>query len=283
MELKFKKQMKLIEKEVILKSVDLDDDFDDFEVDIGDFESNERFMAISPRCIRCNLCVENCPVGAISDSTYSKRAKILDNCVKCEICVQTCPVSAIYIFESEAVINNEADDIEDQTLDYAFKQVTIPHRIIRLNDIEMDRSKCIGCGHCVKYCPTKANKLKTKEYIEEAECQVYDNFEKGQLYPFINKKLCVGCGSCSNICAQGVYNIDNYIGPLVQTKNLLIHDDKCVSCFLCEDNCPTAAIVLNSENIPELDADKCIRCNTCSDRCPVGALELVDVDLNSDL
>lgn len=69
----------------------------------------------------------------------------------------------------------------------------------------------------------------------------------------------------------------------MQTKNLLIHDDKCVSCFLCEDNCPTAAIVLNSENIPELDADKCIRCNTCSDRCPVGALELVDVDLNSDL
>ncbi len=282
MELKFQKKMDLLEKEVILKSVELDDDIEDFEVDIGDYQSKERFIAISPRCVRCNLCVEECPVGAISDSTYSKRARILDNCVKCEICVGTCPISAIYIFESEAIINNEAEDIKDQTIDYTFNEINIPHRVVRLNDIEMDRSKCIGCGHCVKYCPTRANKLKSKSFIEEVESQDYDNLIEGELYPLINKDSCLACGSCVNICAQDVYTLDRHLGPVIPTKNLTIDGDTCVSCFLCEENCPTQAIVLNSLNIPELDDDKCIRCDVCTMKCPVGALTFEEIEFNND-
>ncbi|WP_295721999.1 4Fe-4S binding protein [uncultured Methanobrevibacter sp.] len=282
MEIKFQKKMDLLEKEVILKSVELDDDIEDFKVDIGDFQSKERFIAISPRCVRCNLCVEECPVGAISDSTYSKRARILDNCVKCEICVETCPISSIYIFESEAIINNEAEEIKDQTIDYTFNEFNIPHRVIRLNNIEMDRSKCIGCRHCVKFCPTNANKLKSKSYIEDVESQNYDTLIEGELYPIINKDLCLGCGSCVNICAQDVYILDRYLGPVIPTKNLIIDEDTCVSCFLCEENCPTNAIVLNSNNIPELDDDKCIRCNVCTMKCPVGALNFEDVEFNYD-
>lgn len=278
MEFKFEKQMDLLEKEVILKSVDLDDDIEDYEVDIDEFQSNETFMAISPRCVRCNLCVEQCPVGAISGSTYSKRARILNNCVKCEVCVETCPVSAIYIFEAEAKIEKEEDEIKP--LSYSFSEKKIPHRILRLNNITMDRSKCIGCGHCTAYCPTKANKLVSKEFIEKMENQEYENYESGQLYPFINKDLCVGCGSCSNICAQDVYTLDRYLGPVINTKKLIIDDETCVVCFLCEDNCPTGAIQLNNDNVPEIVPDKCIRCNTCSTVCPVGALKLEDIDLN---
>lgn len=278
MEFKFEKQMDLLEKEVILKSVDLDDDIEDYEVDIDEFQSNETFMAISPRCVRCNLCVEQCPVGAISGSTYSKRARILNNCVKCEVCVETCPVSAIYIFEAEAKIEKGEDEIKP--LSYSFSEKKIPHRILRLNDITMDRSKCIGCGHCTAYCPTKANKLVSKEFIEKMENQEYENYESGQLYPFINKDLCVGCGSCSNICAQDVYTLDRYLGPVINTKKLIIDDETCVACFLCEDNCPTGAIQLNNDNVPEIVPDKCIRCNTCSTVCPVGALKLEDIDLN---
>lgn len=279
MEFKFEKQMEILENEVILKSVDLDDDIEDFNVDIGEFKSNESFMAISPRCVRCNLCVEECPVNAISDSTYSRRARISDGCVKCEICVETCPVSAIYIFEAEASINKD-DDGEVQPLTYSFVSKKIPHRTLRLKDIEMDRSKCIGCGHCVNYCPTKANKLLSKESIESLENQEYSNYEKGQLYPYINKKLCVGCGSCANICVHDVYTLDRYLGPVISTKNLLINDEICVACFLCEENCPTDAIMLNEDNIPELTQDKCIHCNTCSTICPVGALSLENIEFD---
>ena len=122
----------------------------------------------------------------------------------------------------------------------------------------------------------------SKLYIEEAESKTYDNLDQSMLYPFINKQLCIGCGSCVNICSQDVYTLDRFLGPIIPTKNLLIDEDACVSCFLCEENCPTQAIVLNSQNIPELDDNKCIRCNVCTMKCPVGALNFENLNYNDD-
>ena len=274
MELEFKKDMNLLEREIILKSVDLDDDISDFEVDIEEFHSQDKFIAISPRCIRCDLCVEECPAGAITSSSSLKRSRITDECVKCEICAQTCPVSCIYVLDANADITTS----EEPVLNYSLKELKVPHRILRLEDYNFNRENCIGCGECTRFCPSKAITLKSKEFIENKENSSYDNYLEDGTYPFIEKNLCIGCGSCANICRQDVITINSYLGPIIETKDLIIDNDACVGCFLCEEYCPVGAIKLNDEHKVELDVSKCIRCNSCTDKCPVAALRLKDIE-----
>ena len=65
MEIKLKKQIETLEREITLKSVDLDEDIEDFSIEIHDFKDQEKLITISPRCVRCNLCVEECPIKVI--------------------------------------------------------------------------------------------------------------------------------------------------------------------------------------------------------------------------
>ena len=65
MNVSFIKQMKNLEREVLLKSVELDDDGEDFQFELNDFSVNEEIIAVAPKCVRCNTCVESCPVNAI--------------------------------------------------------------------------------------------------------------------------------------------------------------------------------------------------------------------------
>lgn len=270
MQIKLKKQMKNLQREVVFKSVDLDDDIDNFEVDIGAYEVDDKLLTISLRCVRCDSCVEECPVDAISSSSIVKRARIKDNCVKCEICAQTCPVSCIYVMKTKSAINEEYDDIESQ-----LKEIKVPHRLLRMTTISIDRTNCENCENCVKFCPTKAITLKNKSIIEAADNTTYPNLEDKD-YPYIEEKLCVGCGSCANICNNERIHLERILGPVVVTKNLRIDQDACVKCYLCEETCPVDAIKLDGDKVV-LDNNKCIRCNVCSSKCPVNALNLKDL------
>ena len=272
MEIELKKQIEILEREITLKSVDLDEDIEDFNVDIHNYKDNEKLITISPRCVRCNLCVEECPINVISSATWLKRAKIGDGCVQCEICAQTCPVSCIYVWEAEAEIK------KDDSVEYTLKEVKVPHRTLKMDDISINREMCIGCGGCLKFCPTNAISLRSKEYIEAhgETCPTSGaiDSEDGHMYSYIDKDRCCGCGSCRNLCIQGAISLKRDLGPVVIYSHIDINQETCVGCGLCEDNCPVEAIkVVEGEVI--LDDDKCIRCKECSSRCPVGALKLV--------
>jgi len=55
----------------------------------------------------------------------------------------------------------------------------------------------------------------------------------------------------------------------------VIHIDqkKCISCRLCEINCPTVAIVVDKQKgYSVVDRSRCILCGLCADVCPVNVI-----------
>ena len=129
--------MKNLEREVLLKSVELDDDGEDFQFELNEFSVNEEIIAVAPKCVRCNTCVESCPVNAIEPANIFRIAKITDKCVKCEICVQTCPISAIKLIDNSVVYDSED---ESDVIEYNLSNVRSPHRVVRMNSISIDYS-----------------------------------------------------------------------------------------------------------------------------------------------
>ncbi|MBQ2653871.1 MAG: 4Fe-4S binding protein [Methanobrevibacter sp.] len=275
MNVTFQKQMKNLEREVLLKSVDLDDDGDDFQFELDDFSSNEEIIAIAPRCVRCNTCVSECPVGAIEPANIFRIAKITDKCVKCEICVQTCPVSAIKLIDNTVIYNHED---ENDFMEYKLSNVSCSHRVVRMNDISINYSVDNNWDDCANLCPTNAFTLEFKEFFEELGIDLGIDLKDDVLYPHINEKMCIGCSACVEISQnKEAIDLDRYIGPIVHSRNLDINHEACVNCYLCEENCPTGAIELVDGEVV-LDDDKCIRCIECTYHCPVGALKRVDIE-----
>lgn len=274
MNISFDKQISSLEREILLKSVEIHDSGDDFQFELNKFFSQKEIIAIAPRCIRCNMCVDQCPVDAIEPANIFKIAKITHDCVKCEICVQTCPVSAIKLIDNKVSYNH---DEGDEAIEYNLASISRPHRVVRMNDISIDYSDLANYDNCAKFCPTDAFTLEFKSYFEELGIDVDIELEDDVLYPVINKKLCIGCGACVQFCENDAVKLDRTIGPIVHTKNLEINQDECVNCYLCEENCPVEAIWLDEEKVV-LNNDKCIRCINCTSHCPVGALNFVEID-----
>lgn len=274
MNISFDKQISSLEREILLKSVEIHDSGDDFQFELNKFFSQKEIIAIAPRCIRCNMCVDQCPVDAIEPANIFKIAKITHDCVKCEICVQTCPVSAIKLIDNKVSYNH---DEGDEAIEYNLASISRPHRVVRMNDISIDYSDLANYDNCAKFCPTDAFTLEFKSYFEELGIDVDIELEDDVLYPVINKKLCIGCGACVQFCENDSVKLDRTSGPIVHTKNLEINQDECVNCYLCEENCPVEAIWLDEEKVV-LNNDKCIRCINCTSHCPVGALNFVEID-----
>ncbi|MBR3141377.1 MAG: 4Fe-4S binding protein [Methanobrevibacter sp.] len=274
MNVSFIKQMKNLEREVLLKSVELDDDGDDFQFELDDFKSDEEVIAVAPKCVRCNTCVGECPVNAIEPANIFRIAKITDKCVKCEICVQTCPVSAIKLINNSVVYD---DEDERNVIEYMVSNVRCPHRVVRMNSISIDYSIDTNWADCAKLCPTKAFTLEFKEFFNDLNIDVGIDLIDDELYPYINEKMCIGCGACVEISLNDfAIKLDRYIGPIIHSKRIDVDFDSCVNCFLCEENCPTGAIELIDGEVI-LDNDKCIRCVECTHHCPVGALNRVNI------
>ena len=247
MDIIFKKKKDALVNEVVAKSTDFEHGAEDFNAEIENCSLGQKFITISPECVRCNLCVEECPVNAIDEAKLTKPAKILENCVKCEICAQTCPVNAVKVIESTSDL--------DEDVTYKLNTIKVPHRTLRMEKICIDKDKCTSCGDCVKFCPTGAIK------VPEGEKAVVD------------LDACIGCGACANICGEDAVTVTRRLGNVFKTKDLVVDDDACVACGVCEENCPVEAIKLEDDKII-FSEDKCILCEVCSKKCPVSALKL---------
>ncbi len=71
---------------------------------------------------------------------------------------------------------------------------------------------------------------------------------------------------CSNICPVGT--ILGIVSKFSLNK-ICINKDKCVSCKLCEKNCPTGSINIENKTV---DNETCVKCLKCISKCKVNAI-----------
>lgn len=93
-------------------------------------------------CFQCNLCMDQCPEGAIS---RTERGYVIDysRCTGCRICVRDCPTASIDMPAIGACIG----------CGYCLKRFECPS-LIKGEDgrIIIDRLTCVDCGLCVEVC-----------------------------------------------------------------------------------------------------------------------------------
>ena len=121
---------------------------------------------------------------------------------------------------------------------------------------KMCKNGCIGLGTCVRACPFDAI------VVEDGVAAV--DYSK-----------CKGCGICVSACPKGIiklipFDAKHWVGCMSvdDGKNTRkVCDVGCISCKLCQKNCPAGAI--NVDNfVASIDYDKSTGSDICTDKCP---------------
>ncbi|MDP2719355.1 MAG: 4Fe-4S dicluster domain-containing protein [Dehalococcoidia bacterium] len=60
----------------------------------------------------------------------------------------------------------------------------------------------------------------------------------------IDRELCDSCGICLDSCPDDVIRFDG------EDKAVIVYPADCQTCFLCEEDCPRAAIEVAPEILP---------------------------------
>ena len=128
-------------------------------------------------------------------------------------------------------------------------------------------SKCIGCGACLRICPTGAISGEKKERHS------------------IDVAVCISCGACGKVCPSGaVEDPFGMVAPRVKRKEWPVpffDTQKCMACVICTDSCPVGAISVGEpvgkdpNGYPFLaEPGACLGCGLCEADCPSGAIFL---------
>ncbi|NLI98604.1 RnfABCDGE type electron transport complex subunit B [bacterium] len=112
--------------------------------------------ACSKGCHACSICVKMCPYGAL-DMVNNLPVMNLEKCVDCGICYQKCPVKSSYVDYAAPRPKAEIEPSKCEgkhacTQVCKFKAIEGEEGQIHIVSSE----KCVGCGECVKACPTGA-------------------------------------------------------------------------------------------------------------------------------
>ena len=52
--------------------------------------------------------------------------------------------------------------------------------------------------------------------------------------------------------------------------------DLCMACGTCIERCPSAALSMGEDDVPQIDLHRCIGCGVCATGCPEQAIKLVE-------
>jgi 4Fe-4S ferredoxin len=205
------------------------------------------------KCLGCGTCTEVCPKEALtlSNAIHKDGSLVLlprvkmdpEKCVLCGTCVVFCPSHALKLTKDG---EEEVSVIEYQIMPELVRSITV----------EAERCK-IDCGlKCEEVCP--------KECITVTEVD-------GEITGvFVDEDLCIFCRQCEVACPYGLITTQSPYEGIVE-----IDTEKCPEgCAVCRDACPSHAITMNMEMLPEVDPEFCILCSACEKVCPEDAVEV---------
>ncbi|WP_297898304.1 4Fe-4S binding protein [Methanobrevibacter sp.] len=232
-------------------------------------------------CITCGACFEACPNQAIFKNRYGGYVVDRAKCNGCGVCEFTCPVDSIHIENGvtkgicarcgicvdSCPTNSRIDGfdlIEEKQLNFLKSlNLAIPtlnesksiKSNVKRNFVGTDYEKCILCGRCEYYCPTKAIDVNIDQY-----------------------GVCTECRVCVDVC------------PADAIENGVIDHDKCVLCLNCLKSCPNNAIEANDFEVDIIKPNNeitgsiisCLNCGLCADNSTTGALKQVNGKMRFD-
>lgn len=123
---------------------------------------------------------------------------------------------------------------------------------------------CMGLGTCVAACKFDA-------------ISIVDGIA------VVDPHKCSGCGACAAVCPKRIIRIlpvtGNYVVACRSVENGATTRKQCtvgcISCRICEKNCPVNAITVN-DFVASIDQDKCIGCGKCAEKCPRKIIKKLD-------
>ena len=170
------------------------------------------------------------------------------------------------------------------TVLYPYEKEWIPDNYRGRPGLRFD--KCVGCGMCVRMCPTACIKL----------VEVADDDGKMVMRPQVNLGRCAMCGYCAEYCPVDAMTVtpeyelaeytrfDLIYGPRRlhyegTTEGMEVKLEVTLPSDI-ENGNPERRVSLFDFDRPELIDNKCIGCKKCAKVCPVDAIEMVEKGVN---
>lgn len=174
------------------------------------------------------------------------------------------------------------------TVQYPWEKLVLPDAFRGRPGLRFE--KCIGCGICMRMCPTRCIDLVEVDDLKHEEGKPPAKVKR----PRVNVGRCMMCGYCAEYCPTNAMIVTPEYELASFTREEMIYDPYRLQFEGVPGNEVHILEVLPSEvnkgvapreriknvDIPVVEDKKCISCSRCAKECPVEAVKMVEVGVN---